>query len=238
MTTPRKYIDSHWLIFAFQGIISLLFGWFVMFTGITDTTALIAIVGAFLLGLGVVELFNLLRRTHLKETWGLSMGVAVFEIAVALGLLFTLNQNIALHLAIIACYTIARGIFEILIGLRSIDDSTDKIIWAICGICGVIMGFVILNSGTFGYANTFLQFFGAYMMIFGLCNLIYGVHNRDQKYTARLERRQMAATRRTTKKVVKKNVRKTNKIKAKATAAKAKSIKTAKRATRKANKRK
>lgn len=216
MTTPRKYIDSHWLIFAFQGVISLLFGWFVMFTGLTDTTALVATVGAFLLGLGVVELFNLLRRTHLKETWGLSLAVAVFEIAIALGLLFTLNQNIALHLAIIASYTIFRGVFEILIGLKSIDDSTDRMIWTICGICGVVMGFVILNSGSFGYANTFIQFFGAYMMVFGLSNLIYGVHNRDQKHTAKAERRQ-AAARRTQKKTIKKNVKKTNRVKAKKT---------------------
>lgn len=218
MTTPKKYIDSHWLIFAFQGIISLLFGWFVMFTGITDVTALVAIVGAFLLGLGVIELFNLLHRTHLKETWGLSLSVSVIEIAVALVLLFTLNQNVALHLAIIACYTIFRGVFEILIGLKSIDDSTDKLIWTICGICGVIMGFVILNSGTLGYQNTFLQFFGAYMMVFGLCNLIYGVHNRDQKHIAKLERRQLAALR-SQKKVVKKNNRKTKRVKAKASSA-------------------
>lgn len=207
MTTPRKYIDSHWLIFAFQGVLALLFGWFVMFTGITDTTSLIAIIGAFLLGLGVIELFNLLRRTHLKETWGFSLAIAVFEVVVALALLFTLKQNIALHLAIIACYTIFRGIFEILIGVRSIDDSTDKLIWTICGICGVIMGFVILNSGTFGYANTFIQFFGAYLMVFGLSSLIYGVHNHDQKHTAKLERRQMAAARRAQKKVVKKTKR-------------------------------
>ena len=222
MTTPRKYIDSHWLVFSFQGIISLLFGWFVMFTGITDTTSLVAIVGAFLLGLGVVELFNLLRHTHLKETWGLSLAIAVVEIGVALALLFTLNQNIALHLAIIACYTAFRGIFEILIGLKSIDDSTDKLIWTICGICGVIMGFVILNSGTLGYENTFLQFFGAYMMIFGLCSLIYGVHNRDQKYTAKLERRQAAATRRVQKRTAKKNVRKTKRVKRAGAKAKAK----------------
>ena len=213
MTTPRKYIDSHWLIFAFQGVLALLFGWFVMFTGLTDTTALVATVGAFLLGLGVIELFNLLRRTHLKETWGFSLTIAVFEVAVALALLFTLKQNIALHLAIIACYTIFRGVFEILIGVRSIDDSTDKLIWTICGICGVIMGFVILNSGTFGYANTFIQFFGAYLMVFGLSSLIYGVHNRDQKHTARLERRQMATVRRAQKKVVKKNVKKTKRVK-------------------------
>ncbi|MBR3220277.1 DUF308 domain-containing protein [Candidatus Saccharibacteria bacterium] len=228
MTTPRKYIDSHWLIFAFQGVIALLFGWFVMFTGLTDTTALVATVGAFLLGLGAVELFNMLRRTHVKETWGLSLFVAVFEIAVALALLFTLNQNIALHLAIIAGYTIVRGIFEILIGIKSIDDSTDKLIWTICGICGVIMGFVILNSGTLGYPNTFLQFFGAYMMVFGLCNLIYGVHNRDQKHTAKLERRQVA-TRRAQKKVVKKNVKKTKHVKKVTAKAKSKAKKTTKR---------
>lgn|SRR5574344_1110077 len=181
MSINRKYVDSHWLIFAFEGVISLLFGWFALFTKLEDSNALIAIVGSTLLGLGIVELFNMLRRTHLNETWGFSLVAAMLEIATAFALLFTLNQNVAWHLALIAGYTVVRGVFEILIGLRSVDDKTDKSIWIIIGMCGVIMGFVILNSGSVTGTTMFLRFFGSYMMLYGLANIIYGVHNHDQK---------------------------------------------------------
>ena len=35
MSIKRKYVDSHWLIFAFEGAVALLFGWFALFTNLT-----------------------------------------------------------------------------------------------------------------------------------------------------------------------------------------------------------
>lgn len=191
MSIKKKYVDSHWLVFAFQGILALLFGCFAVFTGVKDTVSLVAIVGSALLGLGVIELFNLLYRTHAKETWGLSLAVAVIEVVVAMLLLFTLSQNIALHLTIISVYTLIRGVFEILIGLKSVDDATDKAIWVISGICGAVLGFVIFNSGSVR-VQAFIQFFGVYMLIFGLANLIYGVHNNDQSRELSAQRKAIA----------------------------------------------
>lgn len=207
MSIKRKYVDSHWLIFAFEGAVALLFGWFALFTNLTDTSALVSIVGSLLLGLGIIELFNLLRRTHLNETWGFTLISALVEVGVAFALLFTSDQELVWHLALIAGYTVVRGIFEILIGLRAVDDVTDKFIWVVTGICGAVMGFVILNSGNAvvtDNAPAFIKFFGAYMTLYGLANLIYGVHNHDQATDLHAERsvsaKKAVATRTTTKK--------------------------------------
>lgn len=181
MSTPKKYIDSHWLIFLIQGVTALLFGWFVAFTGITSVSTLVVTVAIVMLLFGIIELGNLLHRTHLSNTWGLSLAIAVVEIGIAMLLLFTQDQNVALHMTIIGGYTLLRGILEIIIGLRSLDDQTDKAIWVVCGICGAILGFVVINSGHISAAE-FLRAFGIYMIIYGICSMIYGIHNRDQKY--------------------------------------------------------
>ena len=68
MSIKRKYVDSHWLIFALEGAIALLFGWFALFTNLSDTNALVSIVGSMLLGLGIIELTT--PRT-LKRNLGL-----------------------------------------------------------------------------------------------------------------------------------------------------------------------
>ena len=184
----RKYIDSHWLVFAVEGVISLLFGWYVMFSGSQDATYLSGVIGWMLLTLGLIELFNVLHRKHLGHNWGLSLTIAIFEILAAFALLLTLQQNSAVALSILSGYTLIRGIFEILISAKSIDDSTDKFIWLICGICGIIFAFVVLNSGHFT-PGTFVKFFGSYLTILGLSNLIYGAHNRDQKHEDSLARK-------------------------------------------------
>ena len=191
MSIKRKYVDSHWLIFAFEGAVALLFGWFALFTNLRETSALVSVVGSTLLGLGIIELFNLLRRARLNETWGFTLISALVEVGVAFALLFTADQELVWHLALVAGYTVARGLFEILIGLKSIDDITDKFIWVVTGICGVIMGFVILNSGNETVSDNaliFIKFFGAYMTLYGLANLIYGVHNHDQANDLKEER--------------------------------------------------
>ena len=187
MTTKLKYIDSHWGIFALQGIVALLFGWFALFTNSSDIQTLVIIVGSVLLSLGIIELLNLLARARTKNTWGVSLVMAILEISAGLALLFTYEQNVAWHLIVIAAYTILRGIFEIILGLKAIDDLTDKFIWILAGVCACIMGVVILNTGHLG-TIPFIKYFGSYMMVFGVVNLIYSVHNNEQGKDYRSEK--------------------------------------------------
>ena len=164
-----------------------LFGWFALFTSSSDIQTLVIVVGSVLLSLGIIELLNLLARTRTKNTWGVSLVMAILEISAGLALLFTYEQNVAWHLVVIAAYTILRGIFEIILGLRSIDDLTDKFIWILAGICACIMGVVILNTGHLG-TIPFIKYFGSYMMVFGVVNLIYSVHNNEQSKDYRSEK--------------------------------------------------
>ena len=221
MSTKLKYIDSHWGIFALQGVVALLFGWFALFTNSSDIQTLVIVVGSVLLSLGIIELLNLLARARTKNTWGVSLVMAILEISAGLALLFTYEQNVAWHLVVIAAYTILRGIFEIILGLRSIDDLTDKFIWILAGICACIMGIVILNTGHLG-TIPFIKYFGSYMMVFGVVNLIYSVHNNEQSKDYRSEKlaakkkisktlELKAPVSKTTTKTVKKTAKKTAK---------------------------
>ncbi len=223
MSTKLKYIDSHWGIFALQGIVALLFGWFALFTNSSDIQTLVIVVGSVLLSLGIIELLNLLARTRTKNTWGVSLVMAILEISAGLALLFTYEQNVAWHLIVIAAYTILRGIFEIILGLKAIDDLTDKFIWILAGVCACIMGVVILNTGHLG-TTPFIKYFGSYMMVFGVINLIYSVHNNEQGKDYRSEK--LAAKKKITKTLelktpVSKTTTKTVKKTAKKTAKKA-----------------
>lgn len=223
MSTKLKYIDSHWGIFALQGIVALLFGWFALFTNSSDIQTLVIVVGSVLLSLGIIELLNLLARTRTKNTWGVSLVMAILEISAGLALLFTYEQNVAWHLIVIAAYTILRGIFEIILGLKAIDDLTDKFIWILAGVCACIMGVVILNTGHLG-TTPFIKYFGSYMMVFGVVNLIYSVHNNEQGKDYRSEK--LAAKKKITKTMelktpVSKTTTKTVKKTAKKTAKKA-----------------
>ena len=223
MSTKLKYIDSHWGIFALQGVVALLFGWFALFTNSSDIQTLVIVVGSVLLSLGIIELLNLLARARTKNTWGVSLVMSILEISAGLALLFTYEQNVAWHLIVIAAYTILRGIFEIILGLKAIDDLTDKFIWILAGVCACIMGVVILNTGHLG-TIPFIKYFGSYMMVFGVVNLIYSVHNNEQGKDYRSE-----------KLVAKKKISKTLELKTPVSKTTTKTVKkTAKKTTKKA----
>ncbi len=190
----RKYIDSHWLVFIFQGIIALIFGCVTLFTSDSNSTALIPIIGIFLLGLAVVEFANSIYRSYNKEGWAVSTGVAMFDGLFGLLLLFVVNEGMTWHLVLLAAYTLLRGIFEVVIGFRTTVDPTDRFIWCLCGVCGLLFGIVIFNSGHLANVD-FVRFFGAYMMILGVSSLIYSIHNREQQREDRLARSEAAKER-------------------------------------------
>lgn len=185
----KKYIESHWLVFALQGVVGLLFGWFVMFINTNNVSMLAVIAGATILALGLIDLANLIYRKRRQQNWGLALALLVLEIAVGLALIFTKDLNPAVAMSIIAGYTIFCGLFQILIGFKSLSDATDRFMWIVCGICACILGFVVLNSGHFENPTTFIKFFGTYTMIYGITTLIYAVHNRNILAEEKEERR-------------------------------------------------
>lgn len=180
MPKAKRFIETHWLFFVFQGLISILFGAYLLFTNITDIPTLTAIIGVSLLCLGITEVFSIMYRKHYGKSLILSIILSVSEVAIAFMLLFLQDHNMAWSLTLLAIYTIGRGVLEILIAFLAVSDRTDRFMWATCGICGTIIGIVILNSGGFADQTTFVRFFSAYMMIYGVTNLIYGVHNRNE----------------------------------------------------------
>lgn len=185
----KKYTESHWLVFALQGIVGLLFGWFVMFTNMREVNTLIIIAGATILALGLIDLANLIYRKRRQQNWGLALVLLILEIAVGIALVLTKDLNPAVAMTIIACYTIFCGLFQILIGFKSLSDATDRFMWIVCGICACILGFVVLNSGHFENSTTFIKFFGTYTMIYGITTLIYAVHNKNVLAEEKEERR-------------------------------------------------
>lgn len=200
MAIKRKYIDSHWLVFIVQGVIALLFGCLTLFTADESAAGLMPMVGIFLLALSVVEFANSLYRSHRREGWLVSVLVALFDAAFGLAIIFTANQEMVWHLSLVSGYTVLRGVFELLIGFRTTVDPTDRFIWVLCGIAGIIFGLVIFNSGHLENIE-FLRFFGAYMMILSVSSLIYGIHNREQGIEDR-EARSVAARKATKTKAV------------------------------------
>jgi uncharacterized membrane protein HdeD (DUF308 family) len=178
--TKHKYVESHWLIFAIQGIIAISVGAYVMFTDNQDISYLVGIVGSVLIGLAIIELLNTIYRHQRQHNWGIAFSVAIFEAAVGTTMIFASSASHELHIALLAGYTLVRGVTSIVIGFASFDNLTDRFLWVTCGMVGSVIAFVIFADQGLSH-TTFIKLFSTFLMVFGLTNIFFAIHSRDEK---------------------------------------------------------
>lgn len=216
----RKFIDKHWLVFCFRGILGLIFGFYALSGQISSLPVTLSVISVFLLAMGIIDSSNALYSSIKKHGWINSVIDSLIDIIAALLLLFVANDNVTFSLTVIAVYTFLSGIIDLVHSFVTVEDSTDRFIRIITGICGCVMGIIIINAGDFEF-STFIRFFGAYMLIVGVTSSIYGIHNRDQLHEDKAARRESAKKGAATK-AAKKSTTKKAPAKKKATSKKSK----------------
>lgn len=195
----RKFIDKHWLVFLFRGALAVIFGCVTLFTSMVDIGNLIAIISVFLLLMGILDAVGALYCSTKKHGWFNAIVDAAIDVAAAMTLLFFAKDSLTNSVIVLSIYTIISGIVDVFHGFLSTVDPTDRFIRILAGVCGCVIGAVILNAGGFEVL-TFVRFFGVYMLIVGATSLIYGVHNRSQEIEDRIARSNSAKKKKTAKK--------------------------------------
>ena len=198
----RRFIDKHWLVFLVRGGLAGVFGILMLFGGLDNLENIIAIISIFLLVMGIIDAVGALYSSTKKHGWINSVIDALVDVIAALALLFIVKDDLVGSLVVISIYTFVSGVIDIFHGFLSTVDPTDRFIRVLAGVVGAVMGFVILNTGSFE-VMTFIRFFGAYLLIVGVTSMIYGVHNRAQNIEDKVARSQSAK-----KKSVKKHTHK------------------------------
>lgn len=203
----RRFIDKHWVVFLIRGGLAMVFGLLVLFGGLADLESVIAIISVFLLVMGIIDATGALYNSTKKHGWINSVIDALIDVIAALALLFFAKGSLVGSLIVISTYTFISGIIDIFHGFLSTVDPTDRFIRVLAGIVGCVMGFVILNAGSFE-VMTFIRFFGVYLLVVGITSMIYGVHNRAQKIEDKVARSESAKKKTSKKSVAKKSTAK------------------------------
>ncbi len=195
----RKYIDKHWFVFVIRGILAGIFGFLMLFGNLTSIEGVVAMISILLLFMGIVDATSALYNSSRKHGWMNSIIDAAIDVVTAILLLFFARNDLVMSLIIISIYTALSGVIDLFHGFLSTVDPTDRFIRILAGVCGCVMGAVIINAGDFE-VMTFIRFFGAYMLIVSVTSLIYGVHNRAQNVEDKVARREAKTQKKTTKK--------------------------------------
>lgn len=191
--TTKKFIESHWLTFAMKGAISVVAGMCLMFANGWNTEILIHIVGWTMIGLGLIELINMIHRSHKQANWGFPLFLGLLEIAIAIVLLITtipglgIEQQIPFRIATLSGYVLFASVVTIFIGFASFTNMTDRFMWIVNGMLGSVLAFVLF-AGSGLSITMHIELFGTYLLINGLTDLFFGVHSHDEKLQDKADR--------------------------------------------------
>ncbi|MFV0485457.1 MAG: HdeD family acid-resistance protein [Candidatus Saccharimonadales bacterium] len=183
----RKYIESHWLIFALLGVVTFIAGLYLMFSPSEDVAHYIYVIGYVLMSLAIVQVINVIYRKQRQHSWGMSVGIALLEFGVGLTLVLAASFAYEFHIALIAGYVLLRSVTSIISGFSSFTNMTDKFMWIVYGMVGSILGFVLLADPGVS-ETTFIRVFATFMLVAGLTNLMYGIHAKDELIEAKQAR--------------------------------------------------
>ncbi len=191
--TTKKFIESHWLTFAMKGAISVVAGMCLMFANGWNTEILIHIVGWTMIGLGLIELINMIHRSHKQANWGFPLFLGLLEIAIAAILLVStipglgIEYQIPFRIAVLSGYVLFASVVTIFIGFSSFSNMTDRFMWIVNGMLGSVLAFVLF-AGSGLSITMHIELFGTYLLVNGLTDLFFGVHSHDEALELKAER--------------------------------------------------
>ena len=183
--TKRRYIESHWLVFAMKGLLAIVAGIWMIVSFSADVHFLTRIVGATLLGMSVIEVFNIFHRRRLQRNWSMPLAISAVELIVALALLILVDpsnpnsDNLALRIAIFAGFTVYASVISVIIGMTCYKNITDSMFWIVNGIIGAVLGFAIFADNGVS-PITHIRLFGIYLLVKGLTEFYFGIHSKDE----------------------------------------------------------
>jgi len=183
--TKRKYIESHWLIFALKGALAAFAGICMILSFKNDLQYLTKVAGVALIGMAIVEIFNIFHRKSLQRNWGMPFAISLVEFIAGMALIILCRDgnpnadNIVLRLVIFASFILYASVISIIIGFTCFKNLTDSLFWITQGVIGAILGIATFADN--GISNiTHIKIFGIYLLVKGLTELYFGIHSKDE----------------------------------------------------------
>ena len=174
--TKVGHFESHWGIFSIQGVIALLIGAYLLFSG-ESSNWLINVTGFSLIALGVVEIINILHRHRNNHSWGTQLAISLVEAAI--GVVVIISDNHVLHIALLAGYALVDGVTSMVIGFTNFTNYVSRFFWVACGMVSSVIAFVIFADQGLS-ETTFIKLFATFLMVLGLTSVFFAIHSRDE----------------------------------------------------------
>ncbi len=176
---------KHWWILVLRGLVSILFAVLAFTQPTTTFTALVILLGIFILLDGLAAVM-LALRTRGDEDWGIVLLEGLLGVGLGAITLLYPSMTAGLLVLFVALWCLITGVFEVSAAIRLRKEITNEWMLALAGVISIALGVILLFRPNAG-AISITWWIGGYAAFFGLLLIGLGLKLRtvhQQRLTA------------------------------------------------------
>lgn len=173
----KGYANDMWWLLLIAGVASLLFGIATLFMPGVTLLLQITLFAAFVVIWGIVELMGGLSDIKKSNWWWLSSLIGLLLLGLGVYLVKNPDITVATFVIVLGWALLARGIYDVVVGLAAYGEATMKIFRVVMGVLGVIAGIVVWVYPVTG-TLAFTWVLGLYAVVIGVIMLSEALSTR------------------------------------------------------------
>ena len=173
-------LAKHWWVLLLRGFVSLAFAALAFFRPEPTFTALIYMLGAFILTDGLLAVYSGWKLRGQDEDWWVALLEGLLGVGLGVATLLKPEMSAALLITFVAIWCLVTGVFEIAIAIRIRKEIENEWMLALAGGVSILLGALILYQPQIG-AISVVWWIGSYALFFGL--LLVGLGLRLRRYS-------------------------------------------------------
>jgi uncharacterized membrane protein HdeD (DUF308 family) len=178
-TTDLRYaVSGLWWLGVLRATAAILFGIVTVFWPGLTLTALIYLLAAFILAIGLVETIAGIMSINRRNNWWLTLLVGLAAIGVGVYLAGHPDASLRTFILIVGIWFISWGVLDLMVAFMSRLSTGNRVLSFIAGVAGLAAGIVVLLQPVSG-GLAFAWVLGLYGIIYGVMNLASAIELRD-----------------------------------------------------------
>ena len=173
-----RNLARNWWALVIRGIAGVLFGLGALIWPPAAVAALVLLFGAYAFVDGIFNIVAAIRAPKEGRRWGWLLVSGLMGIAAGLVTFFFPGLTALSLVLLVASWSIVTGIAEIVAAIRLRKEIRHEWLWILSGLLSVAFGVLLFLLPAAG-AVVLAMWIGAYMLVFGVLLIAFGLHLRS-----------------------------------------------------------
>lgn len=178
VTAAEQTVNDMWWMGAVEATLALFFGIVALFWPGMTLAVLVYLFSAFVIGVGILEVIGGFMSRRIRTSWWATVVLGVVGVGIGVYLVRHPRVSFGVLILLIGLALITRGLLDIVRVFVDRAHTSDKVIWSIVGLLGIVAGIIVFYQPVAG-GVAFVWVLGLYAIILGTLGIVTALALRE-----------------------------------------------------------